>query len=97
MRHDKHLDHFVSTQDVYYGEQQVHQECQTEIQNATTRNLQLQIIHDRPFNFQSQKVPVLDQTSQTEVTSTIIDFIAGGAQKFEQLHMFGLIQGIDTK
>ena len=83
--------------DSNYGTVQVNQECQTEIRNAISRNLDLQIIHDKPFNFQSTRPPSLDVEVQTDVTQTIVDFIASGAQKYEQIHVLGLIQAIDVR
>ena len=40
---------------------------------------------------------MIDQESATEVTNTIVEFISVGAQKYEQLHVLGLINPIDPQ
>lgn len=64
---------------VDYGENQKNAICQTEIQNAVNRNLELIIVHDKPYKSQSIKPPQHDTNCQTSITTNIIDFMAGGA------------------
>ena len=54
-------------------------------------------MHEKPFNFESIKVPVSESETQTDVTQTIIEFVTSGSQKYEQLHLQGLINTIDTR
>lgn len=71
-------------------------ECQTEIHSATSRKLDLSIIHDNPVRPEVLKVPTADQGSSTDITSNIINFIANGSQKYETVMNLGLIRAVDV-
>lgn len=68
LHEDSLQERIESVFDSNYGTVQVNQECQTEIRNAISRNLDLQIIHEKPFNYQSTRPPSLDVEVQTDVT-----------------------------
>lgn len=79
-----------TTFDIQYGETQTSQACQTEIQNVS-KNLELVVLHSKPFVFQSTRVPLIECSAQTDVTTSIVDFMARGAQKYERLMQLGHI------
>mgnify|MGYP006922986800 CR=1 FL=1 len=57
-----------------------------------SKNLELVVVHDRPFNFLNARVPRVECSAQTDITPNIIEFITKGAQKYERLMLLGLIK-----
>ena len=78
-----------------FGQTTANVSCQTELKGTVSRNLDVVIIYDKPFNLQSTKPPILDTECQTNLSGNVIDFMANGSQKYEQLLVLGLIRAVD--
>ena len=62
-----------------FGSFQNEKKCQTEVQCAISRNMDIVILYDKPFKFENTKPPSCDQGSMTGMSQHLIEFIAAGS------------------
>ena len=78
--------------DVNHGMRAIDQSCQTEVQGVS-KTIDLVIVYDKAVNWQSTSLPMSEQGIQTNISGTVIDFLANGSKKYENVVKNGLIKG----